>query len=132
LLSRDKEAFQMIRMILVAVGVALLPTSSVLAQSNCDQIREAVATYGYEAARAHALAHYGEAALAEGDKCLTDMPQAGTPGTETPPPKVRPTKKLATKTRATGKPRTKAPPTKTLAAKAPRPKTLPTKTPDHK
>jgi hypothetical protein len=122
----------MIRMILVAAGVALLATNSVLAQSNCDQIREAVATYGYEAARAHALAHYGEEAVAEGDKCLTDMPQAGTPATQTTPPKVPSAKTLATKTRATGKPRTKSPPTKTLAAKTPPAKALPTKTPDHK
>jgi hypothetical protein len=117
-----KEAFHMIRMILVAVGVAVLPTNSVLAQSNCDQIREAVATYGYEAARAHALAHYGEAALIEGDKCLTDLPVT----------EVRPTEPLPTKTSATKTQRTKTPPTKTSKTKTPQTKTAQTKTPPTK
>jgi len=58
--------------ILVAVGIALLSTSYSWAQSeaNCDQIRQAVAQYGYAAARAHALAHYGANAVRNGDKCL--------------------------------------------------------------
>jgi hypothetical protein len=58
--------------ILVAVGVALLSTSYAWAQSaaNCDQIRQAVAQYGYAAARAHAMAHYGADAVRNGDKCL--------------------------------------------------------------
>ena len=36
--------------ILVAVVVALLLTKSSIAQSYCDQVRQAVATYGYAAA----------------------------------------------------------------------------------
>jgi hypothetical protein len=58
--------------ILVAVGVALLSTSYAWAQSeaNCEQIRQAVAQYGYKAARAHAMAHYGADAVRNGDKCL--------------------------------------------------------------
>ena len=58
--------------ILVAVGVALLSTSYAWAQSaaNCEQIRQAVAQYGYAAARAHAMRTYGPEAVASGDKCL--------------------------------------------------------------
>jgi hypothetical protein len=58
--------------ILVAVGIALLTTSYSWAQSeaNCEQIRQAVAQYGYAAARAHAMQHYGPEAVRAGDKCL--------------------------------------------------------------
>jgi hypothetical protein len=58
--------------IFVAVGVALLSTSYAWAQSeaNCEQIRQAVAQYGYAAARAHAMAHYGADAVRNGDKCI--------------------------------------------------------------
>jgi hypothetical protein len=58
--------------ILVAVGVALLTTSYSWAQSsaNCEQIRQAVAQYGYAAARAHAMRNYGAEAVRNGDKCL--------------------------------------------------------------
>jgi hypothetical protein len=58
--------------ILVTVGVALLATGSARAQSEsqCEQIRQAVAQYGYEAARRHALANYGKEAVEAGDKCL--------------------------------------------------------------
>ncbi len=57
---------------LVAIGIALLSTSPSWAQSqaNCDQIRQAVAQYGYAAARAHAMANYGPEAVRNGDKCL--------------------------------------------------------------
>ena len=66
------------RRILVAVGIALLTTGSSLtttsswAQSaaNCEQIRQAVAQYGYAAARAHAMRTYGADAVRNGDKCL--------------------------------------------------------------
>ena len=58
--------------ILVAVGVALLTTSYSWAQSaaNCDQIRQAVAQYGYVAAHAHAMRTYGAQAVRDGQKCL--------------------------------------------------------------
>jgi hypothetical protein len=60
------------RRILVAAGLALLTTSSAWAQSgaNCDQIRQAVAQYGYAAARAHAMRTYGADAVRNGDKCI--------------------------------------------------------------
>jgi hypothetical protein len=117
----------MIRMILVAVGLAVLPTNSVLAQFNCDQIREAVATYGYEAARAHALAHYGEAALIEGDKCLTDLPVTEVHPTEPPPTKTSKTKTPKTKTPKTKTSQAKTPPTKTSQTKTSQTKTPQTK-----
>jgi hypothetical protein len=62
--------------ILMIVAVALLLTSRASAQSeaNCDEIRQAVATYGYEDARRHALLHYGAEAVEAGEKkCLAGM-----------------------------------------------------------
>jgi hypothetical protein len=62
--------------ILLIVAVALLLTSRASAQSeaNCDEIRQAVATYGYEDARRHAMLHYGAEAVEAGEKkCLADM-----------------------------------------------------------
>jgi hypothetical protein len=58
--------------ILVIVAVALLLTNRAWAQSaaNCEQIRQAVAQYGYEEARRHALIHYGPQAVEAGLKCL--------------------------------------------------------------
>jgi hypothetical protein len=61
---------------LVAIGAVFLLTNSSLAQSGpnpaeCDQIRQAVATYGYAAARRHAMANYGRDAVRAGEKCLT-------------------------------------------------------------
>jgi hypothetical protein len=38
--------------------------------AQCDQIRQAVATYGYDAARRHAMANYGAEAVKYGDRCL--------------------------------------------------------------
>jgi hypothetical protein len=48
----------------------LLLTDAASSQSRCAQIRQAVATYGYSAARRHAMAHYGIKAVRAGDKCL--------------------------------------------------------------
>jgi len=55
----------------IVVGVALLLTNSALAQSYCDQVRQAVATYGYAAAKRHAMAHYSRQAVRTADRCLT-------------------------------------------------------------
>ena len=41
--------------ILAAIGMTLLVATPALAESYCAQVREAVATYGYAAARRHAL-----------------------------------------------------------------------------
>ncbi len=62
--------------ILMIVAVALLLTGRASAQSeaNCEEIRQAVATYGYEDARRHALLHYGAEAVEAGEKkCLAGM-----------------------------------------------------------
>jgi hypothetical protein len=37
---------------------------------QCQQLRQAVAQYGYAAARRHAMATYGPEAVKAGDKCL--------------------------------------------------------------
>ena len=62
----------MASMILVAVGVTLLMTSSALAQSYCDQVRQAVAIYGHAASKQHALEHYGKEAVEAGERCLRE------------------------------------------------------------
>jgi len=56
--------------ILVAVVVALLLTKSSIAQSYCDQVRQAVATYGYAAAKRHAMATYSKREVAVADRCV--------------------------------------------------------------
>jgi hypothetical protein len=53
-----------------ALVPSLLLTNPASAQSRCAQIRQAVATYGYSAARRHAMAHYGIKAVRAGDRCL--------------------------------------------------------------
>jgi hypothetical protein len=57
--------------ILSATAFALLLTNAAMAQQYCDQVKQAVATYGYAAAKAHALAHYTRHEVAVADKCLT-------------------------------------------------------------
>jgi hypothetical protein len=64
---------------LAAVAVALLMTQSALAQSYCDQVRQAVAMYGLDAARQHAMAHYGPEAVRVGDGCLNATDQRFAP-----------------------------------------------------
>jgi hypothetical protein len=59
----------MIRFI-IAVGGAVLLGGSASAEDRCDQVKQAVATYGYAAARKHAVENYGKEAVAFGDKCL--------------------------------------------------------------
>ena len=62
----------MIRFV-IAVGVGLvLLGDSALADDRCDQVKQAVATYGYAAARKHALENYGKEAVAFGDNCLRE------------------------------------------------------------
>jgi hypothetical protein len=62
--------------VFAAAGTIVLVTDYSLAQSGpdaaqCQQVRQAVAQYGYEAARRHAMAHYGPEAVKMGDRCLT-------------------------------------------------------------
>jgi len=59
----------MIRFVMTA-GIVLLLTDAAPAQSYCDQVRQAVATYGYQAAKQHALENYGKEAVQAGEKCL--------------------------------------------------------------
>jgi len=58
------------------IAVVLLSTNYSLAQSapdaaQCDQIRQAVVTYGYVAAKRHAMVNYGSEAVKAGERCLT-------------------------------------------------------------
>ena len=66
LLRREPRMFR----IPVAVVVALLLTSSSMAQSYCDQVRQAVATYGYAAAKRHAMATYSKREVEVADRCV--------------------------------------------------------------
>ena len=64
------------RKLLAIAGLVLLVTDYSLAQSGpdpaqCEQVRQAVAQYGYKEARRHAMANYGPQAVEAGDKCLT-------------------------------------------------------------
>jgi len=59
---------------LLFTGAILLITNDSFAQvpspMQCQQVRDAVARYGYAAARRHALANYGPEAVRAGDRCL--------------------------------------------------------------
>jgi hypothetical protein len=86
--------------ILLIVAVALLLTGRASAQSeaNCEEIRQAVATYGYEDARRHAMLHYGAEAVEAGEKkCLAGMIPAKPAVTKASVTKVSATKASATK-----------------------------------
>ena len=72
-----RALFAVPSLVFAAAGIIVLVTDYSLAQSGpdsgqCQQIRQAVAQYGYEAARRHALANYGPEAVKMGDRCLTD------------------------------------------------------------
>ena len=58
--------------ILAACGIVLLLTNSSSAQYYCDQVMQAIAIYGYDAARQHAMTHYGKEAVEAGDRCVRD------------------------------------------------------------
>ena len=70
----------MLKLIPVATAVALLTTGPSFAQSYCDQVRAAVAMFGYDAARQHALSHYGRDAVRFGDTCLAGTERRSAPG----------------------------------------------------
>jgi hypothetical protein len=57
--------------ILFGVAFTVLLTNASMAQSYCDQVKQAIATYGYAAAKAHALAHYTRHEVAVADKCVS-------------------------------------------------------------
>ena len=67
----------------LALGAPLLLADGALAQSYCVQVREAVATYGYETAKRYAVANYSKEAVEAAEKCLTVRHRVGgTRGTE--------------------------------------------------
>jgi hypothetical protein len=59
---------------LLLTGAILLVADNAFAQppspGQCEQVREAVAQYGYAAARRHALETYGPEAVRAGDQCF--------------------------------------------------------------
>jgi hypothetical protein len=60
--------------LLLLTGAILLVADNAVAQApspgQCEQVREAVARYGYAAARRHALENYGPEAVRVGDQCF--------------------------------------------------------------
>ena len=60
----------MIRFVIAVGGAVLLGGSASAEDPRCEQVKQAVAIYGYAAARKHALENYGKEAVAFGDKCL--------------------------------------------------------------
>jgi hypothetical protein len=69
--------------LLLLTGVVLLIADSSFAQSGdptpsqCLLVRQAVAQYGFAAARRYALEHYGPEAVKTGDKCFTKQAARG-------------------------------------------------------
>ena len=51
--------------------VAWSPFAQAQSPVQCQQVRQAVAQYGYAAARRHALATYGPEAVRSGDQCFS-------------------------------------------------------------
>jgi hypothetical protein len=70
----------MLRLLLLT-GVVLLIADPAFAQeptaSQCLLVRQAVAQYGFAAARRYALEHYGPEAVKTGDKCFTKQAARG-------------------------------------------------------
>jgi hypothetical protein len=66
------------RIIVAAVGLTLLLAEAALAQTEdqCDQVRAAVAQYGYRSAKAHADATMSQDAVRAADACLKRRPAA--------------------------------------------------------
>ena len=65
--------------LLFFTGAILLMLNNSFAQvpspMQCQQVKDAVARYGYAAARRHALDNYGPAAVRAGDRCLIKNPR---------------------------------------------------------
>ena len=51
------------RRTVLALGMLVLLTNTSLAQFYCEQVMQAIAIYGYEAARQYAWTHYGPEAV---------------------------------------------------------------------
>jgi hypothetical protein len=85
----------MTRILIIVAGVALLLTNRAWAQSeaNCEEIRQAVATYGYEDARRHALIHYGAEAVEAGEKKCLNIERPKEVARKKPPAKHQQAKK---------------------------------------
>ena len=60
----------MTRIVLITLGTVLFLTNASWAQSYCAQVIQAVQTYGYQAAKRHAMAHYTPQQVAAGERCL--------------------------------------------------------------
>jgi hypothetical protein len=82
--------------LLLLTGVVLLIANYCFAQdyspdptpTQCLLIRQAVAQYGFAAARQHALETYGPEAVKTGDKCFTKQTERGTGSYEPTSPGV--------------------------------------------
>jgi hypothetical protein len=72
----------MSRFFFLSGAILLLPVHSFaqnsadLSVAQCEQLRQAVAQYGYAAARRHALDTWGPEAVKAGDKCFSKKERA--------------------------------------------------------
>jgi hypothetical protein len=77
------KAILAVALVFISVtGIMFLMTDNSSAQSGpnpsqCEQIRQAVAQYGYRAAKRHAVANYGREAADAGERCLTKQDRKG-------------------------------------------------------
>ncbi len=62
----------MIRL-LAALALVLLTTDLAFAQSYCEQVRQAIAQYGYASARRYAVEHYSPQEVRAADRCVARM-----------------------------------------------------------
>jgi hypothetical protein len=60
------------RRTVLALGMLVLLTNTSSAQFYCEQVMQAIAIYGYEAARQYAMTHYGPEAVQAGDRCVRE------------------------------------------------------------
>ncbi len=72
----------MCKLLLLTTAVLLMPGYAFAqdlangpSAAQCQQVRDAVAQYGYAAARQHALQNYGIQAVKFGDQCLAGRPR---------------------------------------------------------
>ena len=56
-----------------AIGLLLIVTSPCFAQDYCEQVRQGIAIYGYEAARQYAVEHYAPEQVKAADACVVKL-----------------------------------------------------------
>lgn len=63
--------------IFLAIALVLLTTDLSLAQSYCEQVRQAIAQYGYASAKRYAVEHYSPEEVRAADRCAARLRGGG-------------------------------------------------------